>query len=108
MATNFRFNGTMLSYVAVATVASGDAVAVGSLVGIASKDAAIGETVELALTGVWEVPKTAAQAWTQGAPIYWDGSEATTSASGNTFMGHAFGAAANPSGTGLVRLAAIA
>ena len=57
--------------------------------------------------GVFDLPKTSAQAWTAGAPIYWDPAEAeATSAAdaGNVLIGCAAAAAANPSATGRVRL----
>jgi predicted RecA/RadA family phage recombinase len=55
--------------------------------------------------GVFELPKTSAQAWAFGDAIYADSSGImTTTSSGNTKVGVAAAAAANPSGSGLVRL----
>lgn len=109
MATNYRFPGDTITFTTGGAVASGDVVEIGSLVGIAAVAAAgSGALIEVSLTGVYEVPKTSAEAWTQGVAVYWTGTAATTTASGNTFMGHAFAVAANPSATGLVRLGAIA
>lgn len=58
------------------------------------------------MRGVFDLPKTSAQAWTVGAKIYWDSANglATTTASGNSLIGTALAAAANPSATGRVRL----
>lgn len=102
---NYKRPGKSIAAVATAPVASGDLVVIGALVGVASTSAAAGETFEAALEGVFEVPKTSAQAWTIGAKVYLtSGGEVTTVASGNTAMGHAFAAAADPSAKGLVRL----
>jgi predicted RecA/RadA family phage recombinase len=56
--------------------------------------------------GVFELPKVSAQAWTVGAPIYWDGTagNATTVTTSNTLIGYATEAAANPSSVGRVRI----
>lgn len=87
-------------------VSSGDGVLSGSVFGVAEHDAAEEAPVVLVLTGVYELPKTSAQAWTQGAPIYWDNTqkECTSVFTGNTLIGVAWEAAGNPSDFGLVRL----
>lgn len=56
--------------------------------------------------GVFELPKLSAQAWTEGAKVYWDNTNArlTTVASGNRLVGVASEAAANPSAVGRARL----
>ncbi|TGQ69523.1 DUF2190 family protein [Mesorhizobium sp. M00.F.Ca.ET.186.01.1.1] len=89
-------------------VASGDGVVAGSLFGVAQTDIAIGDDGELALIGVWELPKVSAQAWTFGQRIYWVAAsgEATTTAGSNKLIGVAVEAADNPSATGKVRLSA--
>ena len=72
---------------------------------MASTDAESGADVAIATEGVYELPKTSAQAWTVGAAIYWTGSAATTATTaGNLLIGVAAAAAANPSSTGFVRL----
>lgn len=103
---NFVQPGRTLSVTAPADVKSGDLVIVGSLFGVAFADATSGNAVEIGTEGVFELPKTSAQAWTEGAKIYWIAADkaATTVASGNTLIGHASAAAANPSATGTVRL----
>ncbi|QRM55142.1 DUF2190 family protein [Sinorhizobium sp. BG8] len=85
-------------------VVSGKPVIIGSLIGIAALTAAEGVTFPLQRTGVHTLAKTSAQAWTVGAKIYWTGTEATTTSSGNTLIGIAAEAAANPSSTGKVLL----
>ncbi|GGE75899.1 hypothetical protein GCM10011533_30340 [Streptosporangium jomthongense] len=109
MATNFVQPGQVLTLTAPSGgVTSGTGKLIGSLFVVALHDAAAGESFEGQLTGVWRLPKTSAQAWTEGAAIYWDGSKATTAdgSGSNALIGHAASAAANPSATGLVRLSA--
>lgn len=60
-------------------VSSGDVVQVGAFVGVAAYDAATGEDVEVALTGVFELPKGAEQI-NVGDRCYWDGSNVTAAA----------------------------
>lgn len=106
MAKNYIQPGNSITLVAPADVVSGGIVTVGKIAGVAQTSALSGAEVEVAVTGVWSVPKTSAQAWTVGAIIYSDGTKATTSdASGaNPRLGHAMAIAANPSPTGIVRL----
>lgn len=103
---NYVQPGDVVTVPAPAAVASGDGVLVGGLFGIAGTDAASGDPVEIKTVGVYDMPKTSAQAWTVGAAIYWDNSAgvATTVDTSNTLIGKAVEAAANPSGTGRVRL----
>jgi len=86
-------------------VVSGTLKVIGSLVGVPVTDAAEDELFAFDTTGVFEVPKTSAQAWTVGAKIYWTaGGEATTTATANTLIGIAVAVAANPSDTGQVKI----
>ncbi|CCF19157.1 conserved protein of unknown function [Pseudorhizobium banfieldiae] len=103
---NFIQPGKVLTAVAPSGgVVSGQLVQVGLIIGVAATSAAEGEQYELALGEVYELPKVSAQAWTMGAAIYMDATGiATTVATDNTKIGVAAAAAANPSGSGLVRL----
>ncbi|HXV31864.1 MAG TPA: DUF2190 family protein [Sinorhizobium sp.] len=87
-------------------VTSGLVAIIGSLIGVAAVTAAEGEAAAIATEGVFELPKTSAQAWTVGAKIYWDAtnSVATTVSTSNTLIGIAVAVAANPSSTGMVKL----
>lgn len=86
-------------------VVSGRPVIIGSLVGVSSVTADEGKPFALQRVGVYRLPKVSAQAWTQGAKIYWtSGNQATTTASGNTLIGIAAAEAANPSDFGDVLL----
>jgi predicted RecA/RadA family phage recombinase len=100
---NLVQEGVVVTLTAPYAVDSGDGMLVGSLFGIATTDGASGAEVETWVgTGVFSIAKVSAQAWTQGASIYWDNSAklATTTSSGNTFIGFAKDVAANPSSTG--------
>ena len=70
--------------------------------------AALGESVETALTGVFDITKIGSQAWTAGARIYWDDTNkrTTTVATDNTLIGAAVEAVASGAGDtiGRVRL----
>lgn len=60
--------------------------------------------------GVYTLPKTSAQAWTEGQKIYWDNSNARCDSDGTVGMliGVAAAVAANPSSAGVVRLNGVA
>jgi predicted RecA/RadA family phage recombinase len=81
--------GHAITLLAPYDVLSGDGLLVGSIFGIASHDAALGAEVETQLTGVLDLAKTASQAWTAGAKVYWDNTakRVTNVASGNTLVG---------------------
>ncbi|GLK54347.1 putative RecA/RadA family phage recombinase [Methylopila capsulata] len=89
-----------------AVVASGDLVVVGALYGVAAGDAAVGADLDLVTTGVYTLPKVSALAIAIGDKIYFDTATKliNKTASGNTYIGVAVAAAANPSGTVAVRL----
>lgn len=103
---NFTQTGDIVTVAAPAAVSSGDGVLVGTLFGVAATDAESGADVAIKTTGVFTLPKTSAQAWTVGALIYWDPDDkvATTVSTDNALIGKALAIAANPSGTGVVRL----
>ena len=102
---NFVQVGDIIEVVAPSEVASGDIVTVGTLAGVAVKDAASGAAVNIQTRGVFDVTKTEEQAWTVGAPIYATSAGlATTASSGNTLIGKAVAVAVNPSTIGRVRL----
>ena len=107
---NYEQPGVTLTVTAPEAVAAGRGLLVGALFGIAATDAADGAEVEITTLGVYSHPKTSAQAWTQGAKIYWDNTAKvfTTTVSANTLVGVATAAAVNPSATGKVRLGLVA
>ena len=103
---NYVQPGGTLTLTAPYAVASGDGLLVGSIFGVASGAAAIGNAVEASTEGVYELAKVGAQAWTAGAAIHWDDAarKATSVSAGNSFIGYAVEGAANPSDTGAVKL----
>lgn len=103
---NYIQPGDSVTVPAPADVKSGDLVVVGDLFGVAQCSAKAGEDVEIATKGVFGLPKVSAQAWSVGAKVYYVAADKniSTTATGNTFIGHATEAAANPSDFGAVRL----
>jgi predicted RecA/RadA family phage recombinase len=103
---NYIKPGDNITLPAPYDVSAGDGALVGSIFGVAQGDAVTAEDVVLVRQGVFTLAKTSAQAWTQGAKIYWDDTSkvATTTATSNTLIGAAHVAAANPSDTGEVVL----
>ena len=91
---NYICKGNVIEITAAAAIASGDGVAVGTMFGVATGDAAIGETCVVQLTGVVSLAKKTADTFTQGCKVYWDAANkyVTTTETGNTFAGWYFGA----------------
>jgi predicted RecA/RadA family phage recombinase len=105
MATNYIQPGDVLEVTAPEATTSGDGTLVGLLFGVALHDADNGAVVRIQTTGVFELPKVSAQAWTVGQLIYWDdGNDRCTTVDTNYAIGVATAVAANPSSTGHVRL----
>lgn len=87
-------------------VASGAGVKIGPIFGVAAGAAASGATVDVVTEGVFTLPKVSTDVFAVGAAVYWDDTAKliTSTTSGNTKVGVAVTAAANPSGTVNVRL----
>lgn len=94
---NYVQAGDKITVTAAAAAASGDGVKIGTLFGIASGDAVIGDPLVLVTAGVFDMPKVAADDFTLGAAVYWRASDGlvTVTASGNTKIGVAVSAAGN-------------
>ena len=97
---NFVQPGDVVTLIAPADVKSGAVVTVGAFTGIAATDAAKDSEVEVALVGVFELPKAAAVA--QGDLAYWDGSKVV--AEGDLLLGAVIAAAGVDAATCRVRL----
>ena len=109
MATaQFIHDGNTLDYTPGANVSAGDVVVQGDLVGIAKLDISAGAIGALAVTGVFDVPKAsgAGTAIAAGAKVYWNAAnkQATTTATGNKYLGKSVRAAADADATVRVRL----
>lgn len=85
-------------------VVSGTAYKVGGMVVVACVSAAEGESFAAEVEGVYTLPKTTSEAWTEGAKLYWDNTAKsfTTTSTSNTLAGFAAAAAASADTTGNV------
>lgn len=102
--------GNVLTFTAPAGgVVSGTAYLIGTLLVVATNDADAGDEFEGDRAGVFDLPKTAGQAWTEGALVYWDNTakSLTTTATGNTLVGCAARAQLAGDTTGRVLLTGI-
>lgn len=104
MKNQYQDNETF-EFVPTSNVASGSLVLVEKYVGIAATDVAANTTGVAVKFGKFVLPK-ANVAISQGAAVYWDGTNAkvTTSSSGNTLIGVAAKAAASADTTVIVDL----
>lgn len=91
-------------------VSSGDGVIVGSLFGIATTDAAEGETVLLTTTGVFDLPKLASAVIAAGDRVAWDvtAGQVNLPGTGRFPIGIAIAAAGNGVAVVRVRLDGVA
>jgi len=103
---NFVQQGDAITVPAPAAVLSGAGVLVGALFGVANGDAESGAAVVLSTTGVFELPKTTADALSVGEAVYWDNAakKVTETATDNTKIGVAVAAAGTGATTAKVRL----
>lgn len=72
---NYVQKGDTIKSTAAADISSGDMVEVGQLVGVAIKDYATGEEVISHLEGVFDLPKKAGVAFSQGDVCYFEAGE---------------------------------
>lgn len=107
---NFVQRGEVLSYVvpSATTIAPGAGVKVGLIFGVAQNGGTTGQTVTLALEGVFSLPK-ATGVVNQGAALYWNDTTKvlTTTAAGNLPVGVAWAGATSGAATALVRLGGV-
>lgn len=108
---NYLQNGHILRVTTPAGgIASGDALIVGSIFGIAAYTSAEGEPVELSTTGVFQLPKASTAVLAIGARVAWDNTakEVTAPAAGRFPIGVAVEAAGNGITSVAVRLDGVA
>lgn len=110
MSKNFKQHGEVMPLVVSgAALASGQVVVTGSLVGVSIGAYEIGDTAQVALEGVFDIPK-ATGAIAHGAPVYFDADgdpiggtagtgAATATAAANRLVGYAFEAATSGDAT---------
>ena len=91
-------------------IASGDALIVDNIFGIAAYSSAEGDPVELSTTGVFQLPKASAAVLAVGTRVAWDNTakEVTTPAAGPFPIGVAVEAAGNGITSVAVRLDGVA
>lgn len=77
MATNRVQNGRRITFDPGATVVSGQAVRVGTLLVVCLTDGVSGTEIEGAIDEVYELPKLDAAVIAQGDPVDWDSSAGT-------------------------------
>lgn len=104
MATSKIANGDTLEITAAGTFTSGDVVRQGNLVGISLNSGVSGDTQVLALCGVYKLSKVSGNTFAQGADVYHDGTDCTSTATGNDLIGQAYAAAGSGTTTMQVRL----
>ncbi len=98
---NFVQEGKTITVAAPATVASGQLVVVGSIVGVAAFDAASGAEVEITVEGVFELPKVATDVIVQGDKLYWDSGQAMLTKTAGTGSKPMVGVATAGAGNGV-------
>lgn len=72
MAKNFIKPGDHWTFTAGADTASGQAIVIGTVLGVALGAVANGASGEAAVEGVWELPKLSTAVITKGARLTWD------------------------------------
>jgi predicted RecA/RadA family phage recombinase len=93
---NFVQKGCTILIPAIASaIASGELVVVGATVGVSAGAYAIGEDAVLNLDGVFQLPKAASGAMTQGAKVYVASGLITTTVGSNVFVGYVHEAVAD-------------
>lgn len=114
---NYIQKGDLINYVVPTNspaglgIASGAIVEIGSLVGVAQTSGAEGETITVALEGVFELPKVAGDI-SQGLKLYSNGAGSVTTAADNggspptayNSIGFAFAAAQSGDATVAVKI----
>ncbi len=107
---NFVQEGEVVTLTApTGGVSSGDGIVVGNLFGVCTYDAAEATKVEVALIGVWQLPKASGQL-NEGAKVSWDNSAHNVCApgAGKYPIGVAVKAAGTSDATCVVRLDGVA
>lgn len=99
-------HGNVIYYTAVAAVASGAMVLIGTRVAVAIADIALGAVGSVQVVGEFTIPKLSTDVVAQGALLYWDNTNKrlTTTASGNTLAGFATEAAGNTATTVKIKI----
>jgi len=100
---NFVQEGKVITATAPANVTSGQYVVVGAIRGVAAFDAEQGAPVELAVEGVFDLPKIISDTIAAGDLLYWTGTACTKTA--GTGSKPLVGVAIKPAGNGVTTVA---
>lgn len=98
MAKNYVQEGERIAYTipAETTILSGAVVVIGSLIGIALEGGVAGDIIDVALEGVWNLPKVNTTVIALGDEVFWNaGTSKVTLVATDTPLGKAFAAAGN-------------
>lgn len=103
---NYIQDGKVIDITLAATIASGAALLIGTVLGVAQKSGNVGDTVGFLTEGVFDLPYGVNAAITVGALMYWDDTAkgVTKTTTSNTKCGVAVKAAAANAATVRVRL----
>lgn len=103
---NKHSDGYVANVVLSGTVASGDVVIQGDIIGIAVTDGVSGDTIAVNIKGAYSLTKKSALAITQGDKVYWDATpgEVTKTEADGVLIGSAFEDAAGGDATVIVLL----
>jgi predicted RecA/RadA family phage recombinase len=102
---NFVYDGDTIEVTAPYTQTSGGGMKVGTLFGVCSDDVVSGAVAEILTEGVFDLAKDTS-VFAQGDKVYWDDTNkvASSTASGNVFVGRAIAAALTGDATARVLL----
>ncbi len=84
----------------VGGVTSGQLVVIGALIGVASTTQAAGANVEIATSGIYELPKVAADDVAVGDKLYWDAAQSKLTKTAGTGSKPLAGVAVKAAGAG--------
>jgi predicted RecA/RadA family phage recombinase len=77
MTTKFVARGDVLNYIAAGVITAGQVVVMGHTIGVALKSGVSGDTIPVAIEGVFELPKVAAAVFVVGEKLIFDISAAS-------------------------------
>lgn len=97
-------DGKVLDIVLAADVKGGDVVALVNICGVAATDGKIGQTIAVEVEGVFDLPAVSGTAFAVGDALYWNGTAATKTATGNAPLGLAVAPKTSGLTTARVRL----
>lgn len=87
MATTLVNNGHTINVVLGGTVTAGTVADIGDLIGVALSGGDSGDTVVYAISGVWNVPRAAAEAYDLGEEVGVTANEVVKAGTGSISMG---------------------